>query len=61
MTTEEKILVNVLIAEYNSLIGFLKPGQQNHVYYPDEIVRREAKIEGIQQSLNSIMRLAITN
>ncbi len=61
MTTEERVLLNDLIAEYNSLIGFLKPNQQNHVYYPDEIVRREAKIEGIQQSLNSIMRLATTN
>jgi len=59
MTKEERALVEDILFEYKSLVDFLKPNQYNHVYYPEEIIRREAKIDGIRQSLSTILKINI--
>lgn len=60
MTPEERVLVEDLLFEYKSLVDFMRPNQSNHVYYPEEIARREAKIDGIRQSLSSILKCKIS-
>lgn len=62
MTTEERVLVEDILTEYKSLVDYIKPsvlgGGQQWINEP-EIQRREAKIDGIRQSLSSILKCRI--
>ena len=63
MTTEERVLVEDILLEYKSLVDYLKSPPHGNVLTLDynEILRREAKIDGIRQSLSSIIKCTIIN
>ena len=64
MTTEERVLVEDILTEYKSYVDYIKGlreqggGILNFFNYP-ECDRREAKIDGIRQSLSSILKCRI--
>lgn len=62
MTTEERVLIEDILLEYKSYVEYIKgvreQGNVSFFNYP-ECDRREAKIDGIRQSLASILKCRI--